>query len=101
MAPPQIHPHSRTSSATIPATVDWRLLHRFSWLDDDAICDVPLCGISLVEHNRVESDDPPTFSQGDSFHVRLAAVREVQGLRVCRSMAQGAGGMKEGETGEE
>ncbi|KAJ0968842.1 hypothetical protein J5N97_021719 [Dioscorea zingiberensis] len=55
--------HPKNRSALTPETVSTQTgayLHRFMWLDDDEIGEVPFVWNFLVGHNRVDPDDPET-----------------------------------------
>ncbi|KAI5017400.1 hypothetical protein ZWY2020_042288 [Hordeum vulgare] len=55
--------HPKNVAALTPDAVSTKpgaFLHRFSWLDDDEIGEVPFVWNFLVGHNRVDPDDPAT-----------------------------------------
>ncbi|CAL4942700.1 unnamed protein product [Urochloa decumbens] len=55
--------HPKNVAALTPDAVSTQtgaFLHRFSWLDDDEIGEVPFVWNFLVGHNRVDPDDPAT-----------------------------------------
>uniref|UniRef100_A0A452YIW1 Uncharacterized protein n=1 Tax=Aegilops tauschii subsp. strangulata TaxID=200361 RepID=A0A452YIW1_AEGTS len=55
--------HPKNVAALTPDAVSTKtgaFLHRFSWLDDDEIGEVPFVWNFLVGHNKVDPDDPTT-----------------------------------------
>ncbi|CAN6304577.1 unnamed protein product [Urochloa humidicola] len=55
--------HPKNVAALTPDAVSTQtgaFLHRFAWLDDDEIGEVPFVWNFLVGHNRVDPDDPAT-----------------------------------------
>ncbi|KAM3402612.1 hypothetical protein ACQJBY_006457 [Aegilops geniculata] len=55
--------HPKNVAALTPDAVSTKtgaFLHRFSWLDDDEIGEVPFVWNFLVGHNKVDPDDPAT-----------------------------------------
>ncbi|XP_039145966.1 protein CDI-like [Dioscorea cayenensis subsp. rotundata] len=56
------HPKNRAAlTPEVVSTQSGAYLHRFMWLDDDEIGEVPFVWNFLVGHNKVDPEDPETF----------------------------------------